>query len=96
MRLIAVALMSSSPLRKDGEADGVPVPSGRTGIVGVRGVIDPKFDDPGARLMAGPGASIGSEGILYISAVPAGTADVVAFVWNAWNVSGDSPTTGGP
>jgi hypothetical protein len=91
-----VTLVRSLPLRKDGEADGVLVSSERTGVVGVRDVIDPKFDDPGARLLTGPGASIGSEGILYISVVPAGTADVVAFVWNARNVSGDSPTTGGP
>jgi hypothetical protein len=61
-----VALMSSLPLRKDGEADGVLVSSGKTGIVGVRGVIDPEFDDPGARLLTGPGASIRSEAILYV------------------------------
>jgi hypothetical protein len=37
--------MSSLPLRKKkkGEADGVLVSSGMTGVVAVRGVIDPEY-----------------------------------------------------
>jgi hypothetical protein len=42
------------------------------------------------------GVSIGSEETLYIAVVPAGIADVAAFVWNVWNVSSDFSITGGP